>query len=157
MKLRRRLRSAIKWAGTVVTPLLLALWIASGLWMNLTFVDPGLMVMFGGGQLDFVWFRKWSLIPDDVSASPLLRNTEPFKWWFDFDRVLSPTGSVIGWSVTIPIWSLVLLTGVPTFLMWRTDRRRSRFAKLNRCVKCGYSKTGLAAARACPECGTRWS
>jgi hypothetical protein len=32
--------------------------------------------------------------------------------------------------------------------------RRRRRRRLNRCVKCGYDRAGLAADAHCPECGT---
>src|SRR5215510_9955902 len=48
------------------------------------------------------------------------------------------------------ILGVTLLWAVPVIL---TQRKRRR-AMINRCPKCGYSRTGLPSDRSCPECGT---
>jgi ssDNA-binding Zn-finger/Zn-ribbon topoisomerase 1 len=70
-----------------------------------------------------------------------------FRWWFAIeDRVVFGNRVII---VAIPCWALAAFAAAPTLLIWRHDRKRDP----NACPKCGYSRTGLPADRACPECG----
>ena len=52
-------------------------------------------------------------------------------------------------------WWPVMLFGVPTFLLFRAERRAKRLANTNACPSCGYSLAGLppGAEGKCPECG----
>ena len=49
----------------------------------------------------------------------------------------------------VPLWSLFTLAAVPTFVLWRRDRRR---IGPGHCRRCGYNLTG-AEHEKCPECG----
>ena len=55
--------------------------------------------------------------------------------------------------VIIPLWFPLLLAAVPTVVMFRSDRRRRLRERSEACIHCGYSRVGLPADRACPECG----
>lgn len=50
-------------------------------------------------------------------------------------------------------WWPVILFGVPTFFLFRAERRAKRLAKANCCPSCGYSLAGLRPEDKCPECG----
>lgn len=54
--------------------------------------------------------------------------------------------------VMLPLWLALLMTAVPTALLWFVDRRR---ATPGCCGSCGYNLTGNAFGR-CPECGLPW-
>ncbi len=47
----------------------------------------------------------------------------------------------------------MILLGVPTFFLFRAERRAKRLASINACPSCGYSLAGLASGAKCPECG----
>jgi len=53
----------------------------------------------------------------------------------------------------LPLWFPVALIGIPTGLLWRTDLRARRVARLNLCTRCGYDLAATAVAAPCPECG----
>ncbi len=53
----------------------------------------------------------------------------------------------------LPLWFPVALIGIPTALLWRTDLRSRRLARLNLCTNCGYDLAATAVAAPCPECG----
>ncbi len=58
-------------------------------------------------------------------------------------------------TVTVPIYLLVILTGVyPAYLLTPLHRRRKR-KKLGLCVACGYDLRG--SVERCPECGKGFS
>jgi hypothetical protein len=59
--------------------------------------------------------------------------------------------SAPGWlDVYVPLWLLLLATGVPTALLFWRDRRR---IPPGHCQTCGYDLTGNVSGR-CPECGS---
>ena len=52
-------------------------------------------------------------------------------------------------SVFVPIWCMLLPVSIPTYILWRRDRR-----KPEGCGKeCGYDLTGNESG-VCSECGT---
>ena len=55
----------------------------------------------------------------------------------------------LGWDLTIPVWLAVLISAIPTAVLWHRDRRT---VKPGYCVKCGYDLR--ASKKTCPECGT---
>ncbi len=52
------------------------------------------------------------------------------------------------WHLSIPIWCILVATGVPGIYLLRRDRR----PPTGHCRKCGYDLTGNVSG-ACPECG----
>ncbi len=73
---------------------------------------------------------------------------EPFVWWFVVQWP-APESRAWAWVVGVPLWSLLVLAGVPGFFLWRRHLRERRAGG---CAACGYSLVGLAGAK-CPECG----
>lgn len=62
---------------------------------------------------------------------------------------------------TVPLWSILPPMAAATVFAWRERlpavTKRCRTAARRRrgaCVSCGYDRRGLAAAAACPECGS---
>jgi hypothetical protein len=82
---------------------------------------------------------------------PLRRTHLDYDWWFRASDLGKGGASVIA----VPIWSLVLLTAVPTAWMFRTDCKRRRGERAGLCATCGYDLRGLPGDRACPECGSQ--
>ena len=54
----------------------------------------------------------------------------------------------LGWISIMPLWIPFLLFTIPTFYLWRADRR----IPPGHCLKCGYNLTGNISG-VCPECG----
>ena len=65
-------------------------------------------------------------------------------------RATEPLGVVRTWAgnTFLPLWILFVVVTVPTFILWRRDRRHPR----GHCQRCGYDLTGNVSGR-CPECG----
>jgi hypothetical protein len=64
------------------------------------------------------------------------------------------------WLPLYPLWpgfalNTIFYSGL-AWGLWQVPLaiRRRRRRRLNRCVKCGYDRAGLAADAHCPECGT---
>lgn len=140
MSNRRRIRGTIKWGGAALTVLLLIVWVGSASYRGgfivgkiVLWFDAGAVVITNSSQPHLYWTFEYG-------------SSAPFRWWIFY----RPT--VGGALVWIPLWIPLFLTAMPTFLMWRHDRKRR--CDPNLCPKCGYSRTGLPPDRACPECGT---
>ena len=89
VSIRGRTRSTIKWAGAVVTVLLVIVWVGSGWCEAGCFARPTISGHVAKGRLVIGWEEPW----------------------------------------------------------------RSQTCKDRQLPQCGYSRTGLPADRACPECG----
>jgi hypothetical protein len=130
---RRRIRSTIKWGGAAVTLLVLLLWLGSALF-QVGVLYRNVLYNVGSGTL---------LVAKTVRSNPpkhyyVSRNLNGWRWWFMIEPVFM-----------MPLWFPSLLTATPTLIMWWHDRK----PLAGTCSKCGYSRTGLPADRACPECG----
>ena len=144
--MRTRLRSTIKWSATVLTVLLLVVWVGSAWWVASFRLQPTVSLLVYAGEVLIDWQEPWSVIPASTS-SDFARHSAPFSWWFDVYRVTAPSGTTFNF-VSIPIWVLVVLFATPTIWLWRGDWRKQP----GLCIKCGYdlraNTTGI-----CPECG----
>lgn len=144
--MRKRLRSTIKWGCTVVTVLLLIVWVGS-VWCE---VSSG-SCSISAGRLNFSWFDGFFMKPtrDDLwfEAQPAR-----FDWWFRVEsgnHFNGHTGlSHTSAHVCLPIWSFAVLSGLPAMCLFYIDRRRAP----GLCAKCGYDLRGAEHA-VCPECG----
>ena len=58
----------------------------------------------------------------------------------------------------VKIWWIVCFAGSVYLIGWNAGAARLLWRGLSvsagKCPKCGYDKSGLAAGKACPECGT---
>jgi hypothetical protein len=55
-------------------------------------------------------------------------------------------------EVGVPLWIIVLLSGVVSVWLFVLRRRHDRRYRLGQCMKCGYDLRGLIER--CPECGS---
>lgn len=118
-------------------------------------LDSGdLAVALEGGTLSF-----WRQFPDSEPPNSLAFevgfNTysnrgviNSLKDWSESPWI--PTSeSMIGWkSIRVPLWNLLALAAITTFVAWRSKRGRSHVGFCS----CGYDLTGNVSGR-CPECG----
>jgi hypothetical protein len=149
VKIRRgRLRSTIKWGGAVLTVLLLVVWVGSARYEACADYWPACTLHVCGGNAAVMWDNPWTPVPV-IRDSFIREHVLPFQWWFSLRRMNQVRSTSITTAISVPLWFLAILTAMPSFLIWRHDRKRDP----NACSKCGYSRTGLPADRACPECG----
>ena len=122
--------------------------IDNGVLRNVVLVPPG----------DPSYGHRWN--------APLLRGAD-FDQIFDDIRWWTSPATYVGlswprfWSdvfrngvahgMSLPLWLPLLIVVFPTFLLWRSDRRR---IPPGHCERCGYNLTGNTTGR-CPECGQR--
>jgi hypothetical protein len=77
----------------------------------------------------------------DLRTGPHWRDSD-WSWWFHFERD--------GINV-VPLWAIMLVTGVPALLLLSAARRLRR--RPGHCHGCGYDRRGLPWDAPCPECG----
>jgi hypothetical protein len=157
MKPHPRTRKAIKWGGAAATLLLVAALIASG-WFRLSRVSHrGWGIVLERGLLQVVVAP--SIFTSDGHIRLERRRTyldlvQPYELSWKF-KVESHREFIHHTIVSIPLWSLALLTLLPAAPLWFIDIRQSlRARNAGRCPKCRYDRTGLPANAVCPECGT---
>jgi hypothetical protein len=56
-------------------------------------------------------------------------------------------------SLALPLWIPALASLAASVMEYCLERKARRRAKLGACLKCSYSRTGLAPSAVCPECG----
>ncbi|MCC6908080.1 MAG: hypothetical protein IT430_09085 [Phycisphaerales bacterium] len=145
--MRKRLRSTIKWSGTVLTVLLLVVWVGSAWWACTLFLPTSLLASVMSGQIYVEWREPVSVHWSQVQWVGPYRASTQFAWWFARQTFSTPGGSITT-STSVPLWSLVCLSALPTTWIWYRDRRRAP----GLCAKCGYDLRGADHA-VCPECG----
>ena len=80
-------------------------------------------------------WRYWGILLQDLGQFRLTNGATYAKvWWI----------TCLAFSVYLIRWN----TGTAR-LLWR-----GLWVSAGRCAKCGYDRAGLAAGKACPECGT---
>ncbi len=133
-----RTRRIAKWGGVAVCVLIAVVWIVS-IFHDFGFMDRHIMVGFDRGNIIAGQPPQWFGFADGSWAEEAPQ----------FERYWLPTyffGGA-GSGVIIPLWLLLLLTFIPTFILWRRDR-----IPPGHCQRCGYDLTGNVSGR-CPECG----
>ncbi len=145
-----RLRASVKWCGSVLSLLLLTVWIGSN-WWGVSRIDVhatrGATAWYiGAGQVRFTrlgvtWIRQVPL--------NLTRTTAPFDVGWDLADLFSPPVT----EVHVPLWWPLVAAVGATAQAWRPDIRTWRRARRGECLVCGYDLAGAAGGAACPECG----
>jgi len=80
-------------------------------------------------------------------------------WWsavllphsIDFGNMTTATGTLSRHAVTVPLWLLATVFGMPIFLPRLSSWLSRRLP--GHCDRCGYNLTGNVSG-VCPECGT---
>lgn len=147
--MRKRLRSTIKWGGTVLTVLLLVVWLGSAWWqVPLRQDGSGGAYGLGAGQLLVTWPLRTGAPLRGMCVGALELRVSGFSWWFVSRHLpVVVKGSTLH-LVGVPLWSLALTAGLPSAWLWLRGRRRAP----GLCVHCGYDLRGNASG-VCPECG----
>lgn len=149
---RHRFRRFAKWMGTILSALILALWILSipivpngGLQINY-FDTPRVWSIYCGAA-------HWSLLPQlgEPPGFQVSGGTSPRNRWDSFGICLPShtfrPGALEWYSV--PLWIPFLIAGIPTAILWHRDRRQ---IPPGHCPPCDYNLTGNTSG-VCPECG----
>ena len=141
-----KIRKMVKWGGLVLTVLVVVVWVGSG-WCDIRWVSAsGACCMANCGYVEFAYEPEifGSMVPVGWDTE-----SHPFHWELRFQRVKLITG----WTVAIPLWSVLVLALIPTGSAWRLDTLARRRARVGLCAMCNYDRAGLAAGAVCPECG----
>lgn len=56
-------------------------------------------------------------------------------------------------SFSLPLWIPVFVAIAASITAARLEGRSARRSQLGACLKCNYSRAGLAPSVVCPECG----
>lgn len=67
----------------------------------------------------------------------------------EFSRTVWRNG--VSYRMSLPLWLMLIAVALPTWFLWRRDRRR---IPPGHCQRCGYNLTGNTTG-VCPECGQR--
>jgi hypothetical protein len=150
MTRRQRIRRVVKWCGTCLCAVMLAVWCVSyfklcsvSVWRSSAYCQRGGAVLslhtdhYPAPNGLGAWLRH-------QLPAPLQR----MEMGFGFLLAEHSSG---GWHLVIfPIWMPFLVLAVPTTVFWWLDRRRT---PPGHCQNCGYNLTGNVTGR-CSECGT---
>jgi predicted Zn-ribbon and HTH transcriptional regulator len=146
----------LKWAGLVVSLVILLAWAVSlplrWLYANDDVrTPPSLVVGLQAGQLlcshyeDCDWHQNKRIMGWRVN-----RGSKAPKWDWRFRRSgTKGSGQGYYWGIAVPLWAPFLIFAVPTGILWWRDRRR---IPPGHCQSCGYNLTGNVSG-VCPECG----
>lgn len=144
-RLRRRWR-VLKWAGLVVSLLIIVAWVVSLFWAW-GYVTPrgqrGLGLGISRGSIFRFGFSPWPQQAVGWQTRAAVAG-EKMEW---LPSVHNLGGS--NFVRALPLWIPFILVAIPTFYLWRADRR----IPPGHCQKCGYNLTGNVSG-ICPECGT---
>jgi hypothetical protein len=147
-----RIGRVLKWAGLVVSLLIVAIWAASipwGLWgewynggrypiVALVGIQAGRLILEGGSA--------FAEVEEPTSHFDVRQVSQPTVNW-RFHGVVHADG--LRFDIELPLWIPFLFVAIPTaYLFWR-DRRR---IPPGHCQTCGYNLTGNVSG-VCPECG----
>jgi hypothetical protein len=142
----------LKWAGLVLSLLIVIAWAASLRWRWGHFRSNGTTsVMFGTKVCDgfAVGLGSGSLCVGHFPV-PLEQ-----AGWFGGTVTPTPQGELrfsataTGWQLVLPLWIPFLFIAILTGYIWWLDRRH---IPPGHCLKCGYNLTGNVSG-ICPECG----
>jgi len=147
---RAGLRRIISRFGLTFCLLLALIWVstyARGIFVR---VYPNHLVVSGGG----IRYMRYTIAPKRPAEvrwmQEPLTNMHALPYVV-LSKTILPDGSQVGpdWEFDLPFWFLLLFFGIPTLLLWRSDRPRT-----GHCRTCGYNLTGNVSG-VCPECGAK--
>ena len=141
MAKRSRVRRVMKWAGLVGCVLTTGLLVTS-LFAHVAYTRNWNTIELHGGAV--LW------MPRGVAPDMPLRVIGPslgLATWMP-KKLRAPRNLVYGF--VIPLWIPLILLAIPTYILWRRDRRKPERC----CRQCGYDLTGNESG-VCPECGTK--
>ena len=139
MRPHPRIRKTVKWGGAVVSVLFAVLLVVSWryFWSWSREGGPTIIGLAGTIAID----RRGNGQCWMSSKNP----------WFAWRPVWDLVG--IDPQVSIPLWIPFGAALLITAAAWCLDALARRRARIGRCTKCNYSRTGLAPGAVCPECG----
>ena len=141
MRRRSRTRRVLKWAGLLVSVLLVVAYVVS-VWAT---------VLCRVGSCDFGLSTGLLRVSSGLSFQSHSRLTAYLHEPPSIYRISELTVFSGARNDIVPLWALIVLAALPTALLWWLDRRR---IPPGHCRKCGYNLTGNVSGR-CPECGER--
>ena len=163
MPRRRRLRPLIRLSSTLLSAVVFAAWVGSAVG-SASWSSESYRAHLEHGVLDVVYYDDSGFVRSRCGGPPL----KPLPTWtvggvrFQYGHYLDeplqwrPRFSMQGgwfWALDLPLWMplvpLATVAGVTNTRALRERRRRC----INACAACGYDRTGLTPAVACPECG----
>lgn len=155
-----RLFHCTKWTCTILAGVMIVAWVGSQ-WYGFQWYHRhggSWLAMNGGRDATKGWWKPpqaaSGLVPFDRftwTDEPELFDVPGSRDWRPRLYRDSSDGTIFFW---LPYWLPTLVFAVPAAWMWRVDVKRRRAAREGCCAKCGYLLVGLAASKACPECGT---
>jgi hypothetical protein len=141
------------WTGVLIFVLILLLILACVKWRYVVVADSGSFqfVLGGGAGMLSHWDATYCSFGRGDSVICFVR----FDSWQQFETEWAQAGfwpirnvNRIVSAISVPLWMPLALVGVPTFWLWRRNRRRPAPGA----CRCGYDLTGNTSGR-CPECG----
>lgn len=149
-------RRTVKWGGAALCLGLIALWVASA-WLYVGYIGYSAGLAVFAGQVEVSYETGSGGLPFNYAGRigwhVVLSREVQFRLGFEYFAPLPPSAAQATRAVCyIPVWSLALLTLMPTSIAWWRDRA-ARKALRGRC-ECGYARAGLPPGAPCPECGS---
>ncbi len=145
MRRRRRLFKACKWAMTLFSVALLAVYLISGWWDFAFSVKVGPSVYsVGAGWGLFIANRSAASEWNATSWCLASVNRIDYGW-----RGLAYGEALVLNCFSFPLLPILIATWVPTAWLWWFGRRKH---PPGHCPHCGYDLTGNESG-VCPECG----
>ena len=150
---RSRASRVLKRVGAAGTVLLAAVWCVTLFWGG-AYIGFTKTIGVSSGA---VVFLRYTNDPGDYVGWIGYRNRDvKLRWWPTYDDNTSPAAGVFLRKrirrLIVPLWLPLLLTAIPTIMLWRRDRGRLA----GHCRKCEYDLTGNVTG-VCSECGTKVS
>ncbi len=147
MRPHPKIRKTVKWGGAAVSALLLVAWIGS-VWCSVSWYSPRAdFVGVCWGCVSVGQFQ-YAIAPGASGLNCCLVLPQRLDWWVTTFRDRAK------WAIYLPLWPPLALSALATVAACCLDFLARRRAKLGACLKCNYSRTGLAPNTVCPECGS---
>ena len=139
-----KVRQVLKWAGLVFSLIVLVAWVASVFVSYIPCSNNHVVVCFSQGGITYV----------RVTNQQAARPSHHFYWRPKFRGIQwipkLNAHTYAGYYSFLPMWCPFLIFTIPTYILWRRDRRHPK----GHCQKCGYDLTGNDSG-ICPECGSK--